>query len=1558
MPRRPRDPRSGASGPDLPTPATSGSGRTRPRPPRSDGPTIDATITDATVIEPSPTIDATVTDVGSTISAQFNDLPGISQEAIEELRGEADPLALLPLRLEYRVVEGRGRAPGEIIFRWYPDDGFAELGIDPPTDDEVAALEVTRERLDGRDWWATDDAEVVGIFASFAQEVGAARAVSLLRDQDVDNGDPDDRRGRIALLPRAVTLFAVGEDDELTKLGTGKDIKNDVNYSAALFEDDHWFLDIDKVVARGMGLRLDDADLVRKALAAEWIVAVGLHAKDAVADLESLVSDGIANGTFAFLRQDGPTNNGDGRAGHELSPHRDLAAFHNDATEHERGSHTESLRQASDLLAEAFGMDPQVLHPAVRSADTSFDDARAMLRIVLPALLEELPYVATELGTTDSDDVIDFLANWMSARGPLPAVRIGHEPYGILPVTRLSELQPLPDDDDTDQHLQHFFRGYAQAVGRRFSALARDHVPVIEPGDRDAAAALEEALKIAPVSRRIDVATPAGDIRPIACPYVTHRDHDPATYLEQLRTTALDELPDPDVDDRSTPLLYRLARRSATRRVAALGQFIQIAADERLSARVDTVFEQLGETDLHLDPDISGRLGGGIAGRVAGGDIGARVTGRITGRNPVEPGGDDADSDDAGDDTDGDEAPPADASIVREVRISERLLRGAEAGSRGFEPVVDANQALSSLGSLQSSSVAALADTGTLQGFDAGIVARLQRFTRGYGSALRHLQKVAARPDGDAQLESLLFEAVDLVQHRADAWATGLAYRRLAARRRRAELEGLRGGYYGLIGRLRPTSATAETDGYLQAPSPEQATTAAVLRAAHLRFDDEGAFDIDLSSSRVRRALGLYQLVQRGLSLEEILGLSGERWLHDRQLDRLIAGLRTQFPMRNPDDDEQVEIRLFDGRRFLDDTSLSFADADDRSTLRELQAALADDLDALADLVMAEAVHQRVQGNPDAAHAWLQVLSGDIGPGEPTFQRIHRKGHASAHAVILLVSGTEPRTDASPRELAEPSLAAAVEDALPDLADLRVTVMVDPSDDQPGGTHELWLDEDLGMTAWDLVVGGEDELKLRAIATFLGHWQRDAELREAFGPAPHSLHRLSEQRRARIEIGDGDGSPAAALHQALTLRRAIASGRPLQVTDLYAAAPAGAPLTEADVIARLSEATAALSDRAAALRDHLDTLRSQLGSQLDAALVHARNLQQLQNASTSPGEVSDEATELRSAERVLVETLIDVSRTTEPRALLMTASTGLRDDPDRFEEDGQAVLDHLTDERDRLERALTTPTDGFEAATEARAAIRELIAALRGALDGEALPVLAPLSPVGSTRPVLEGGGTARDRLGPWIDARPGVQRSVAVAEVADLKVFAVGAASTTDDLDDYDVRDATLNPPSRFDGTVLSPVSDPAAHEALAGVVIDEWSESTPSRQQMTGMAINHDAPRNEAPNAILLCEPPAAGHRRWSTEQAAGMVVETIGWMKARALTTEYAAPTGPLLWGCNQVVMQGTGDDATPRVPWSDATLRMTLADGIVAGDAQFVVSDEARTAFTEAISRRRR
>ena len=89
--------------------------------------------------------------------------------------------------------------------------------------------------------------------------------------------------------------------------------------------------------------------------------------------------------------------------------------------------------------------------------------------------------------------------------------------------------------------------------------------------------------------------------------------------------------------------------------------------------------------------------------------------------------------------------------------------------------------------------------------------------------------------------------------------------------------------------------AAREPGGFLHAPSPAQASAAAVLRSgylAHMGEAGSGQLAINLSSSRVRAGRVAARRGAPGQQLGSLLGYRFERGLHERQLDRFIAGFR------------------------------------------------------------------------------------------------------------------------------------------------------------------------------------------------------------------------------------------------------------------------------------------------------------------------------------------------------------------------------------------------------------------------------------------------------------------------------------------------------------------------------------------------------------------------------------------------------------------------------------------------------------------------------------------
>lgn len=320
----------------------------------------------------------------------------------------------------------------------------------------------------------------------------------------------------------------------------------------------------------------------------------------------------------------------------------------------------------------------------------------------------------------------------------------------------------------------------------------------------------------------------------------------------------------------------------------------------------------------------------------------------------------------------------------------------------------------------------------------------------GFSAVVDALETLESVEEG--RVERLLRETVDLATHRFDAWVTSLATRRLDGMR---EIHGggLHVGAYGYVEDLQhdPGSRSA---GYLQAPSVGQATTAAVLRSGYEAGRGGDAFAVDLSADRVREARRLVDAVRTGLPLGEALGYRFERGLHenypDVELDRFVPAFRALAPLTEGSvarpgmsaADEAAEREVVDGvalvERWRGDTipwgtavgshgtTLPTEGDPAFDAIKSEIEALETALDAVSDVLTAESVHQLVGGNPSRAGGSLDALSRGEAPPDLAVTETPRSGTACTHRLLALLDPEAPTwgPEDALRALAEPALNA------------------------------------------------------------------------------------------------------------------------------------------------------------------------------------------------------------------------------------------------------------------------------------------------------------------------------------------------------------------------------------------------------------------------------------------------------------------------------------------------------------------------------------------------------
>jgi hypothetical protein len=741
-------------------------------------------------------------------------------------------------------------------------------------------------------------------------------------------------------------------------------------------------------------------------------------------------------------------------------------------------------------------------------------------------------------------------------------------------------------------------------------------------------------------------------------------------------------------------------------------------------------------------------------------------------------------------------------------------------------------------------------------------------------AALAHLQGLSP-----ATLERYLAGTLDVASHRVDAWITSLASRRLAALRAQRPA-GLRLGGYGWVLDLKPSAtqtrvptpagetgdvfATADQSGFVHAPSVTQAQTAALLRNAHLTHSRAGApdlFAVDLSSRRVRLARMLFDGVRQGQPLGALLGYLFERRLHELRLDDLIDDFRRLAPLEpvnaapDPRPAESIAARnVVDGLRLRELHQRvivrgEMATPEVRSLLTRGAPALAvleDAVDAVSDAAVAEGAHQAVQGNVSRTGTTLQAIaSGEAPPPELDVARTPRSGLAAAHRVVVLLNAVPapPTPPASPRAAAEPQLNAWAARLLGPPENVRFAVERLDAGGAVRETTQLRL-TDLGLAPLDLAYlaparPGEPmpELDSRAVAA--------GETKLGALAAGETL-RLDRQRGAGwlpTELGLDDLAELAG-----RLRPLLAGARALDARDLVAlqqTVESGVDGAEFD--ARAQTALRSLTAALTALQERLTSPeppgRSDLAPLRDAIAVLSR----FGVAGSSPLPGADGETLLAQGAAV--------AREGARRVELAQAASTPQDVLRAVFGEAFLALTHFT---------LPDPSE-LEQSLAATGELQGDSALAVYPWFQQAQRVREPLSRLGASLHAAEVAGT-------------GARMELAVAQLPHL------AGDRWIGLPQEPGQEL---PAGRL--SVIVHADDSLdLRKPLTGLLIDEWVEVVPSPTETTAITFPHDAPDSRPPQSLLLAVPAAPGEP-WTGAGLHRLLLDTLALAQVRAIDAE---------------------------------------------------------------------
>jgi DNA uptake protein ComE-like DNA-binding protein len=402
--------------------------------------------------------------------AQLTAIPGIDQNFLAGIVLELSnvfnwakddrPALLLPLRLETRFKEN------ELWLRIYPDQVSIHTHDPLLTQTEVDAGVAYFETLAR----STED-ERRSAWRQLSKLFGPARAAWIVKTfeehdtvEQIEVKD-EEQEGwfvvpKLMGLPDRFMVFGYqslqDNSERLVCQVPGRLIRGDLamlgdpSSGLELFDSEsRWVMDFSEAENRGMGIRItgeymaEGTDLLN---GFSRLIVVGIRLTEAQTGqqiLEQCIENHHFSTGFGFLEYGTPTNNTE----HVSSGHSERVEDHEGSYDIEVVGHPnwedapDEPRSNAERLGYALGLGlrPEVLRKTDLAASTTDIQVKDMqtalwpatgdylLRYMLPGVMA--PEHMVQLG--------EYYTKYVRANGPLPGIRIGDQPYGILPVSRV-----------------------------------------------------------------------------------------------------------------------------------------------------------------------------------------------------------------------------------------------------------------------------------------------------------------------------------------------------------------------------------------------------------------------------------------------------------------------------------------------------------------------------------------------------------------------------------------------------------------------------------------------------------------------------------------------------------------------------------------------------------------------------------------------------------------------------------------------------------------------------------------------------------------------------------------------------------------------------------------------------------------------------------------------------------------------------------------------------------------------------------------------------------------
>ncbi len=965
-----------------------------------------------------------------------------------------------------------------------------------------------------------------------------------------------------------------------------------------------WMVDFDEAVKNGMGFRVNlSATQARLGFDKLFILGIRLSADITKSreQLETLIAHHQKSRKgLSLLPQGTPTNNvEDEPSGYTWRHDSDISYDHyfkQDPSDDPADWH---VKKDGRWLAEYLGVDPDVLKTSPNYYATDQKEARAMNVALWPATLGNFMQELMEPVFSDAtiEMTREFFNRYVIGRGTIPAIRVGNQPYGILPATPFTHMKWLRRDrreeDRGDMANLYVFlprlHDLLLKANETWSTL-KNKVSYVGKPSTNPQQVLLDVIGLHPSSvefyqryaetleqlyNRLKYSGLLNDLvaAVVGLTYVN-------SGLDLLRTLGYDtdtsEIPEilnkfflqtanllkgPLIDDRPLSETERI-RAYRDDKTNYIEWLIKAARDSHNTLRMQAGFMDNRPPNALLYLMLQHAL-----------DLGYLETSFQLHLN---------------------------AGV-----FSPEQFRKARKQPK-FIHIQDPQEDAGSLWQYLYKTEPAITNsqTRTIADYIPQILASLNPYLNQQITALEYLKDVPT-----ARLERAFVEHLDCCSYRLDAWWLGLVNIQLEAMRNARtdqNSETSRGSYLGAYGwledvrpehkHLEAVRLNEELDkifnkagqpplmrddsnfGYIHAPSLNHAVTAAVLRNGYLSNatpQNPESLSINLTSERVRIAMSMIEGIRNGQSLAALLGYEFERGLHNQPnlfLDSVILEFRKHFPLvgnhlSTTKTEEDVSIEFIEARNVVNGLALiehvqaqtkvnqtypfglgsklpKITDANKLKAINSQVQRIMNISDAVADLAMAESVYQVVQGNYERTAGNLDAFSKGNFPPTPEVIQTPRSGVILTHRIGLhFIGGLDPHdaSNITPHSKGEPAVNRWLKDYLPDSDDVFCEVEFFDHSVNTLRTETV-TQAQLGLLPIDLlyILNLDGQHQMTALDDRILSYVLDT-----FNPRPDS----EIQIRYRVKRGGKFSFFELATYLA-NLRTLILRSRPLRPTDI------------------------------------------------------------------------------------------------------------------------------------------------------------------------------------------------------------------------------------------------------------------------------------------------------------------------------------------------------------------------------------------------------------------------